>query len=101
MNDYDRVNIMRDRWLVPPTPTSGKNKCGICGEKTAYIPYFQLEFGLICDECRAARRKSFDSYPELEEYHYVCRDCGDLCEGAVTIIDKDAYCDTCMQEASI
>ena len=103
MNEYMRVDAMRDRWLEPPAYPERRNRhrCTVCMERTPDIPYFRLKTGVVCDECRSDFQLPFDTFPEEEDAKHACCVCGEICKNEVTLIGADAYCSDCIEEAKI
>ena len=92
-------------WLDPDAPMGHGGKrhergclCGICGERHSISRMYDMEFSYMCGECVEENTYPYDSYPEYGEERYICRDCGELCEESVTVLEGEAYCSACLEE---
>lgn len=101
MNAYARVDEMRARWLCPPEPRRGRYKCMICGHQSADVRHFELDLGVICEDCLQEHTLPYDCYPEIGEERRRCSMCGFPCEEEVTIICGRAFCRDCIEEAKL
>lgn len=78
-----------------------KCKCRLCGEKVPLNLLFEIDLGMVCEECVDEHTYTYDVYPEYEDEHLTCCVCGDLCEDQVTLIGRDPYCKDCLEEAKL
>lgn len=98
---YNLIKAER-MFLDPDVGTGGgKNRCTchMCGEKLPFTSLFELDLGLVCEDCIEENTYTYDVFPEYEDEHYECCVCGSLCEDQVTLIKKDPYCKQCLREA--
>ena len=98
---YDTIARIEAAMLWPEEDEEGRYECSVCGLRSAHAKHYGIRGSVIFEFCMDGFLLPYDIYPEEEEEAHVCCTCGFPCEDEVTIIDGDAFCKDCVEDAKL